>query len=45
MNALKTLVNSYFYIMDLHNQGLDYILQNLISFEKLTNTLESLLKF
>lgn len=37
MNALKTLVNPYSSIGDLHNQGLDYIAQNLLSFEKLPN--------
>lgn len=31
MNALKTLVNPYSSIGDLHNQGLDYIAQKLMT--------------
>lgn len=37
MSTLKTLVNPYSSIGDLHSQGLDYIAQNLLSFEKLPN--------
>jgi|SRR5690554_106527 len=37
MPILETLVNPYSSIGDLHNQGLDYIAQNLLSFEKLPN--------
>ncbi len=37
MNDLKNIVNPYLSIGDLHNQGLDFIGQNLLSFEKIPN--------
>lgn len=37
MKHSQNLVNPYQYIGNLHNQGLDYIAQNLLSFEKLPN--------